>query len=67
MNRSNPRQNNVPFVQMLSPGNRSALMLFIIIAVNALKIIDREKGLYSSYNSKPIMLKASSNTKIQQL
>lgn len=51
LKRSQTTQNNVSFVYMLSPKCRSDLMIFVIIAANALEINDKGEKPYDSYVS----------------
>lgn len=43
VNRSNPEQDRVSFVEILSPGSRSELKLFHIIAIKALQTLIWER------------------------
>lgn len=51
LKRSNPRQNNISLVQMISPRSRSELKLYDIIAINVLSNTDSDVELYLTYGS----------------
>lgn len=65
MKRSYPRHKNISFIQVMSTGNRSDLKLFGIIAINAMKNIDREEDLYVRYGSEHTFLNAKYSTAFQ--
>lgn len=60
--RSHSRQNNVSVVYILSPENRSELQLFGIIAIEAMKNIDRGEEIFASYGNEYRFFKGRPNT-----
>lgn len=65
VNTSLTRQNNVSFVALLSPGNRSEPKLFGIVAIKAIKNIDREDELDTSYGIEYTLSNARPKTESQ--
>lgn len=65
--RSHQKKNNVSFVQMLSPENRSTLKLFYLIAIEALKNIYRGVELYASYGRQYIFPNNRSSTEVNKV
>lgn len=59
---SHPRKNIFSFSQMPPLGNRSELKLSGIIAMAAMKNVDRENTLYVSYGSGYLLPEFCSNT-----
>lgn len=63
--RTHPRQNNVSFIQILSPGNRPDMKLFEIMAIKAMKSTDIGEKFYASCASENTSLIVGCKSKSQ--